>query len=353
VTRRFGPRLGIRLAGSGAAFPSEIELGGSLSNADMYRMLLGDDAESVLAHRGWHLDHPSTAWGVERREWIRRDPSGGCDPADVVELASEAARRGLWEADLAPAEVDLLVAATSTPPRITSTLAASIGQRLGVTAPCLDVRAGGAGGLAAWLTASRFVGEDCRHAVVVAVETPSLYVGMTDLATALLFGDGSAALVLRYEADAGSGLLGAVIGRGDAPGTSFTVPGSLPPTPEQIDAGRYRFRSPDRPYLEALARSWAALCEELRRSFPEAAAETDSFLPYAVTVGQVRDAAVVLGVSDDQTVHTLAAHGCLGCPGPLVGLDRLRRDGGPQDGRVLALAAVAGGVTSAGMFWQL
>lgn len=351
---RLNPQTGVQLAGTGAALPSDVGLGTLLSNADVYHRLLGDDAEEVLAARGWRLEHPSETWGVERREWIRRETSDlASDTAGVVELASKATQRALDDARVVATDVHLLLAATSSPPRITSTLAASIGHRLGVSAPCFDVRASGAGGLAAWLTAVQFVGGNCRVAVVVAVETPSLYLDEKDLATALVYGDGAAAVVLRYEPETGGGLLGAILGRADAPGRSFTVPGSLPPTSAQIDGGKYRFQRPDAEYRDALGKSWAALCEELRCSFPEAANATDYFLPYAVTAAQVRDATAAFGLPSRQTVHTLADHGCLGCPGPLVSLDLLRRDRRVHAGQVLALAAVAGGVSIAGMFWRL
>jgi 3-oxoacyl-[acyl-carrier-protein] synthase III len=354
MTLRLGPQRGIALAGTGSAFPSDLGTGAVLTNADVYRILLGEKADGLLAARGWRADHPRDTWGVERREWIRAKPSDASNTADVGALATCAARRALDDAGSSADGVDLLIAATSTPARITSVLAAAIGHELGVTAPCLDVRAGGAGGLDAWLTAARFVSDACRTVLVIAAETASLYVRPDDLASALLYGDGAAGLVLKYApGDTCAGLVGAVLGRTDAAGRPFTVPGSLPPTSEELGEGRYRFQRPDAAYQGAMAAAWAGLCEELRRSFPAAVDAADHFLPYAVTASQVGAAAAALGVGPERTFETLARHGCLGCPGPLVALDVLRRDGRAHVGHVVVLAAVAGGVSMTGMLWRM
>ena len=189
--------------------------------------------------------------------------------------------------------------------------------------------------------------------LVVAAETPSLYLNREDLSTAVLFGDGAAALLLRSSPGSTSGLLGAVMERRDAPGRPFTVPGSLPPRVDELSAGRYRFQKPDASYREAIAESWDALCRELRSAFPEEVRRLDHFVPYAVTAPQVRSAAASLGVSREQTFDMLARYGCLGCAGTLASLDALRRQHRTRPGQIIALAAVAGGVSMAAMLWRL
>jgi 3-oxoacyl-[acyl-carrier-protein] synthase III len=354
MTMQMGARPGIAIAGTGTAFPSDLGVGAVLTNGDVYEALLGVDANAILAARGWRPDFARDEWGVDRREWIRnKEPDQGGTAADVTDLAARAAEVALLDGGIEAAEVDLLLAATSTPGRITSTLAAAVGRRLGVTAPCLDLRAGGAGGLAAWITAVRFLSDECTVALVVAAETPSLYLDPDDLATAVLYGDGAAALVLLGDARTGSGLRGAVLGRCDASGREFTVPGSLPPTPIELGDGRYRFQKPDGAYRDALDHAWKTLCGELRCSSPGLVDTVEHFLPYAVTRPQVKRAAAALGVASDRTFDTLARHGCVGCPGPIVGLDALRREGRAGTGQVVALAAVAGGISMTGILWQL
>ncbi len=206
------------------------------------------------------------------------------------------------------------------------------------------------GGLAAWLTAARF---GARTVLVVALETPSAYLDPNDLATAALYGDGAAALVLARDDASTSGLLGGILGNDAAPGEPFTVPGTLPPRVLAVEAGRFRFQPPDAAYRAALDERWRALGADLRDAFPEAAAATRRFLPYAVSAPQVAAVAAAFGAGADATWTTLREHGCLGCAGPLVALDALRREKGAAAGDTLAFAAVAGGVAWGGFFWRL
>ena len=352
MTLRLGARSGMVVAGTGSAFPSDLGVGEVLTNEDVYGAMLGPDALTELADHGWEFAHPRDVWGVERREWI-----GGASrlpgEADVSDLAARAVEVAVADAGLRVQDVDVLFAATSTPARISSALAAAVGKRLGITAPCLDMRAGGAGGLAAWLTAGRFLSDECPVAVVVAAETPSLFINPDDLAAALLYGDGAGALVLRNDPASGSGLLGAVLGHLSPPGQAFTIPGTLPPNTRELEAGRYQWQKPDDAYRAALADAWTSLCTDLREAFPGAVAAADYLVPYAVTAPQVRAAAAALGLDPAKTFERLARHGVLGCAGPLVGLDLLRREGGAVSGDVAALVAVAGGVSLAGMVWRL
>jgi 3-oxoacyl-[acyl-carrier-protein] synthase-3 len=356
MSLRLAASAGVTIAGSGSAFPSDIGAGAVLSNHDVYRELLGPGADAELSARGLAPDHAREAWGVQRREWLRGAQREALDAsADVTALAAQAARKALEAAALDAGQIDLLIAATATPARITSTMASAIAKRIGCgeDTACFDVRSGGTGGLVAWLTATRYLSSACSTALVVAAETPSLYLDRRDLATALLFGDGAGALVLRFESGAEAGLLGAVMGHVHADGRAFTVPGPLPPQADALADGAYAFQRPDAVYREALAGAWSQVCHDLKQDFPAVVDSIAHFLPYAVTAPQVRRAADALGVSTQQTYETLAQHGCLGCAGPLVSLDALRRNGSASRDQTVALAAVGGGISIAGMLWRL
>lgn len=338
---------GIRIAGVATAWPSEV-CGGAhvrLDNAGVYRALLGEGWETELERRGWDRDHPHSAWGVQTREWTRGTTSGS------FELGLAAAEHALERAGIAATELDCIVVATCTPPHITSTLAAKIARTLGSTAAAIDVRAGGAGGLSAWITAARYHGGGCGTSLVVAAESASHYLSSEDLASALLFGDGAAALVLKTDPDAG-GLRGAVLGNHTGEGTPFTVPGHLPPDPAAIAAGDFRFTTPTADYRRSLDEAWSVAAEELRVAFPVESRDLAAFLPYAVTRDQVRSVAAPFTDEPGLALAVLEAHGCLGCAGPLVSFARLI-EGGGAGGDVAGALAVGGGISWAGLLWQL
>ena len=335
---------GLVLRGSGVAFPETPEL----ENADVYASLLGEGYRELLTERGWSEEHPREAWGVERRRWSAARATDASQ-----ELAVRAARCALEDAGLESSSIDLLVLATSTPGRITSSLAAAVGERLGLRAACLDLRAGGTGGLQAWALASTLLAAGPRRALVIAAETPSQYLDPEDLASALLYGDGAAALVIERGEGHSSAMVGALLGTEPAGGRPFTVPGDLPPRAQDVEAGAFRFQGPDAEYRRELSDGWRRTCEGLREAFPRELESTRHFLPYAVTRAQVERAAAAVGIDAAHSKASLAAHGCTGCAGPLIALHELRALGALASGDFVASVAVAGGLCCCSILWRV
>jgi len=262
--------------------------------------------------------------------------------------------------------VDLLLVATSTPPRATSSLAARLVRALDGRAAAFDVRAGGAGALDAWLTAAALLAHGARSALVVAAETPSRWLDERVPALALLYGDGAGAVLLERDdgpsagaaagagaASAGApgadlarggtsrrGLLGALSLSAAGAGRPMTVPGPLPPTAAALSAGGYRMEAPDRDYVRSLAVARHELLSGLRTEFTAEVAATDHFLPAAVTLPQALEDAASLGVAAGRLAVSLREHGALGCAAPLVALASL------------ALSAVGGGITGTALLWR-
>ncbi len=351
MMRVLAPRPGALIVGTGAATPASAGVGTEYDNDGIHRLLLGEAWRSTLAERGWDADNPERRWGVSRRSWIDSDDLDVS--AGATTLAAAALTQALDEAAVGPDRVDLLLAATSTPTQVSKVQAAMIGKRLGIHGPCIDVRAGGAGAIDALLLGARMLGDDLSTVAVVSAETASLYVDRTDLSMSTLYADAAAAVVLRHEPHAGAGFAGGVLGRRDAPGRPFTIPGDLPPSATALADGAFRFQKPDATYGAALDDAWREACAGLADALPRAVAGASAFVPYAITRSQVEAATAALGTDPTRTVSTLADHGCVGCPSPLVGLDRARRTGVVGRGDVVATAAVAGGVTMASMLWTL
>ncbi len=346
-----GPVTGLAVLGTAAAFPRDLcPDAPELDNHGVYRFLMGDDYRSLLERQGRDPDHPEHSWGLKLRQWSS-PPGGGQNWTGVVQMATEAGRRALAASGTEPEEVDLLVLATSTPQRITTSHAALVARALGTTGASIDLRAGGAGGLYAMTTAAMYMNCGLGKALVLAAEAGVRYLDPQDQAAALVYADGAGA-VLMGPGPEGSGLLGAVMGTTHPSGRAFTVPGPLPPTEQALRSGAYMFHSPDAEYLSELSRQWDSTAQNMKSSFPRLIRQVDHFVPYAVTLPQVRRAARALGVPPERTVADTAAHGCVGSAGPLVSLHDLHRAKRLETGQILALSAVGGGILWAGLLWR-
>jgi len=164
-------------------------------------------------------------------EWIRtrtgireRRIAAPGETCSSMSLAS--ARRALEVARLDPADVELIIVATSTPDYLVPSVASMIQDQLGAgKAPALGLRAGCTGWVYGLVTASQFIQTGAyRNALVIGTEHLSMGVDWTDRGTCVLFGDGSGAVVLEAS-DQPTGLMAFDLGSDGADYDALIYPG--------------------------------------------------------------------------------------------------------------------------------
>ena len=148
-------------------------------------------------------------------------------------LGLKAAQRALDVADVLPAEIELIICATSTSENIFPSTASVIQGGLGATqAGAFDLSAACSGFVYALNMAAQSIrAGSIRTAVVIGAETMSRVVNWQDRGTCILFGDGAGAVVLKASSEPG-GILSAVL-RSDGTGSDLL---GLP-TFGSVDAG--------------------------------------------------------------------------------------------------------------------
>ncbi|MBI2094545.1 MAG: beta-ketoacyl-ACP synthase 3 [Candidatus Omnitrophica bacterium] len=151
-------------------------------------------------------------------EWIRtrtgiserRIAEKGTGTSD---LAEKAARMALKDAGVLPEEVDLIIAATTTPDMPLPSCACLLQKKIGAkNAAAFDLAAACAGFVYALVTAEQFIENGTyRKILVVGADLISSYIDWTDRSTCVLFGDGAGAVLLA-PSDSG-GILAPVLER--------------------------------------------------------------------------------------------------------------------------------------------
>ncbi|MET7738332.1 beta-ketoacyl-ACP synthase III [Streptomyces sp. NPDC005402] len=153
-------------------------------------------------------------------EWIRsrvgirtRHIAGPDEPVD--ELASHAAAKALASAGLTPADIDLVLVATSTAVDRSPNMAARVAARLGIPSPAaMDVNVVCAGFTHALATADHTVRAGAAtRALVIGADKMSAVTDWSDRTTCVLVGDGAGA---------------AVVEGAEVPGISPVLWGSVP-----------------------------------------------------------------------------------------------------------------------------
>ncbi|MFL5449586.1 MAG: 3-oxoacyl-ACP synthase, partial [Gemmatimonadales bacterium] len=153
---------------------------GVLTNADLTRML--DTSDQWIVERT----------GIRERHIARPDQS-------VAMLSCEASVKALDQAGLTPQDIDAIVLATATPDRLLPSTACDLQALLGADrAAAFDISAACPGFVYATAVAEGMIAAGQSEVVlVVGAEKLSTITDFQDRSTAILFGDGAGAAVLR------------------------------------------------------------------------------------------------------------------------------------------------------------
>ena len=145
-------------------------------------------------------------------EWIRtrtgiRERRIAPDGMYAADIGSAAGRQAMERADIEPGEVDILIVSTATPDRWLPSTACDIQAQLGCDrAVAFDVMAACTGHIYALSMAEGYLAAGRGEiALVVAAEKMSAIVNWEDRTTAVLFGDGGGAAVVRRSNGSGRG----------------------------------------------------------------------------------------------------------------------------------------------------
>lgn len=170
---------GARITGWGTALPDKV--------------VTNDD----LAARG--LD-TNDEW-IRDRTGIRERRFGGT----TASLSIEAGRKAIEKAGIDPSQIDALILATTTPDRTVPATSATVQQGLGLRCGAFDMNAACSGWTYALIVAHGLIGAGMSRILVIGTDTLSRITDPDDRNTAILFADGSGAVVL--EATEGPGQL--------------------------------------------------------------------------------------------------------------------------------------------------
>ncbi|NOX31361.1 MAG: ketoacyl-ACP synthase III [Actinobacteria bacterium] len=171
---------GIRITGWGTALPDKV-----VTNHDL--------AQTVSTTDEWITD----------RTGIKERRVGGT----TTGLAVEAGQKAMDVAGLAPADIQMVILATTSPDRQVPASASAVQRELGLSCAAFDLNAACSGFVYA-LVADGFVKSGLDKILVIGSETLSRITDWTDRNTCILFADGAGAAVVEASADDTGDLLG-------------------------------------------------------------------------------------------------------------------------------------------------
>ncbi len=283
----------------------------------------------------------SDEWVVERTGIRQRHLAA--PEVTSSELAYEASVRAIAAAGLQPADIDLIIVATSTPDYIFPSTATLLQARLGITngGAAFDLQAVCTGFAYALATAEKFIRSGShKRALVVGAEVFSRILDWSDRGTCVLFGDCAGAVVL--EASERPGILATALHADGSHNSILSVPG-------QVNRGEVvgdPFLRMDGQAVFKFAVK--VLADVAREVMDEAGLDIDGvdwLIPHQANIRIIQATGKRLGVPAEKVIATVGLHGNTSAASIPLALDLAVRDGRIQRGHKILLEGVGGGFT--------
>jgi len=286
----------------------------------------------------------SDDWIVQRTGIRQRHVAAPSEKTS--DLALHAARHALAAARVAPAEVDLIVLATSTPDNTFPATAARVQAALGIKqGAAFDVQAVCTGFVYALATADNFLRTgQAKTALVIGAETFSRILDWKDRGTCVLFGDGAGALVLRGAQSNGSASERGVLSthlHSDGSGYDLLyVDGSVSTTGT---SGHLRMEGKE-VFKYAVLRLAEVVDEALAANGLQAS-DVDWLVPHQANRRIIDAMGKKLGLSSDKVIVTIDRHANTSAASVPLALAEGASTGRIRPGQLILLEAMGGGLT--------
>ena len=305
---------------------------GILTNADLTRML--DTSDEWIVERT----------GIRERHIATADQS-------VAMLSCEASEKALERAGLTAKDLDAIVLGTASPDRLLPSTACDLQALLGAdNAAAFDIGAACPGFVFATTVAEGLIASGQSETVlVVGAEKLSTITDFQDRSTAILFGDGAGAAIVRKSTGSnGRGILSTFI-KSDgrlAPLLYRPGGGSSDPISEKVVCNRSHYmKMAGREVFKAAVLAMAEACDEALERAGVTADEIDLLIPHQANIRIIEATAKHAGISMDKVMVNVDRYGNTSSASIPLALDQAIAEGRVKQGSLLLLVAFGAGFT--------
>jgi 3-oxoacyl-[acyl-carrier-protein] synthase-3 len=318
-------RINAAITGTGSFAPSRI-----LTNLDLEKMVETSD------------EWITTRTGIKQR----RISENGTGPSD---LAFEASRIALKEANLEPEQIDLILLGTVTPDYILPSTACILQDKLGAkNAAVLDIVAACSGFIYGLSIASAFIAiGQYKNVLVIGVETLSKITNWEDRNTCVLFGDGAGAAVVSATSRE-EGILGTFLSGDGSLANLLHIPlgGSKTPlTKENFDLKQHYITMQGNEVFKSAVRAMDSAARHIIQEVGLTSEDIDLLIPHQANIRIIEALAKRLKVSMDKVYVNIDRYGNTSAASVPIALDEARKNGVIKPGSNTVLVAFGAGFT--------
>ena len=310
-----------RITGTGGYLPENV-----MTNHDLEKIVETSDQ--------WIRERT----GIEQRHIA-------ADNETTVDLAEKASRLAIESAGIDPAEIDLIVLATSTPDKIFPSSACILQARLDLHGcPAFDIQAVCTGFIYALAVADKFIKTGSASKVlVVGAEVFSRILNWQDRSTCVLFGDGAGAVIL--ESNEETGILSTHIHADGKYEDLLWVPHGIGDGYDEVKQGRGFVEMRGNEVFKMAVNTLGRIVDETLAANGMVKSDIDWLVPHQANIRIINATAKKLKMSMDQVVVTVNTHGNTSAASVPLALDVAVRDGRIKTNELVLLEAFGGGFT--------
>ena len=288
-------------------------------------------------------------------EWIRtrtgiseRRIAG--DTVKAAEMGAAASRLAMAEAGVEAGEVDLIVLSTATPDRLLPSTACDTQALIGCdNALAFDLSAACSGWLYGLSMAEGYLAAGRGEiALVVAAAQMSAIVDWEDRATAVLFGDGAGAAILRKSNGSGRGIVSSHLRSDGKLAELLWRPsgGAVNPMSQEVlDDRSYLMRMEGREIFKNAVRSMAEGCDLALQNAGLTAEDVDILVPHQANIRIIQATAKYAGIPMEKVFVNVDRYGNMSSASIPVALDEAKDAGLLQPGTNILTATFGAGLT--------
>lgn len=287
----------------------------------------------------------TTGEWIEQRTGIRQRHIAA-EGETTADLGEKATRAALADAGIEPADLDMIILATSTPDNTFPATAVEIQARLGMHHGfAFDTQAVCSGFIFALTTADQYIRNGTvKKVLVIGAETFSRILDWTDRSTCVLFGDGAGAVVLEATHGAGTvadrGILTSHLRSDGTHKDKLFVDGGPSSTGT---VGHLRMQG-----REVFRHAVGMITDVIEAAYDATGMtshDVDWFVPHQANKRIIDASARKLGIPEEKVVITVDRHGNTSAASIPLALCEAVRDGRIRRGDIVLLEAMGGGFT--------
>ena len=295
--------------------------------------------KKVLTNKDLEKSLDTTDEWITSRTGIKERHIVGPDE-HTSDLAFEAARNAIDNANINADEIDLIIVATTTPDKIFPSTACNVQTKLGIkNCPAFDIQAVCSGFIYALSIADKFIKtSSAKNILVIGADSMSKITDYTDRSNAILWGDGAGAVILSASNE--QGILSTHIHADGQHEELLHVPkrnveNQIQQTIEMQGSQVFKIavNTLDKIVDEAL------IANQLQKE------DIDWLVPHQANIRILEATAKKLEMSMDKVIVTIDRHGNTSAASIPLALDDGIKSGKIKSGHLLLMEAFGGGFT--------